>query len=53
MGAVFRYLVVISREGVPEVTGFNDLEEATCFFEAASAQWSDSYLCEVKRGPKV
>lgn len=49
----YSYLVVIIREGVPEVTGFYSLEVASKFFELASAQWSDSYLCEVKRGPKV
>jgi hypothetical protein len=50
---MIRFLVVIYRDGVPAVTGFEDLEEATRFFEAAAEQWSDSYLCEVMRGPKV
>lgn len=49
----YRYLVVICREGVPEVAGFNGLDEAERFFAAASEQWSDSYLCDVLRGPKV
>ncbi len=49
--SVFRWLVVIAREGVPEVTGFWEREDAEDYFDRASIQWSDSYLVEVVRGP--
>jgi hypothetical protein len=50
---VYRWLVVIVREGVPEVTGFWELEEAERHFDRASWQWSDSFLVEVVKGPRT
>ena len=49
----YEYLVVIVREGVPEVTGFIDLSEAQAFYDLFGASWSESYLCTVLLGPKV
>jgi hypothetical protein len=49
----WQYLVVIVREGVPEVTGFNDIDDATAFCHLHGAQWSDSYLCNVVKGPVI
>lgn len=46
------WLVVICREGVSEVTLFDDEAEAVKFYDQASAQWSDSYLCVARRWPK-
>jgi hypothetical protein len=47
------WMVVIVRERVPEVTLFDDYNEAREFFDKASLQWSDSYLTSVLRAPKV
>ena len=47
----WQYLVVIVREGVPEVTGFNDIDDATAFYDLHGSQWSESYLCNVMKGP--
>ncbi len=47
------WLVVICREGVSEVTKFDDEPEACAFFAKAREQWSDSYLACVVAGPKV
>lgn len=47
------YLVVIIRDGIPTVTGFNDFAEATAFYDLHGLQWSDSYLCDVMKGPVV
>lgn len=49
----YQYLVVIVREGAPEVTGFNDIDEATHFYDLWGARWSESYLCKIVLGPKV
>ena len=49
-----RWIVFIAREGgqAPTTVGlFSDREDAAEFFGTAGAQWSDSYLCEVRRGP--
>lgn len=46
------WLVVICREGDCEVTAFEDETEATEFFDRASVQWSDSYLCRAVRWPR-
>lgn len=46
-----RWLVVIAREGVPEVTRFGVHVEALEYFDRASTQWSDSYLARVEVGP--
>ena len=45
------YLVVIVREQTPEVTEFHSYEDAIQYFDTASINWSESYLCEVKFGP--
>ena len=52
---IYSRLVIFNREGVSEVTGFEpgNEREAEKFFDLASAQWSDSFLCLVLRGPKV
>lgn len=52
---VYSILVVIVREGVPELTGFREGEEreAEEYFEKVSMNWSDSFLCRVERGPRV
>lgn len=47
------YLVVIARDGVPEVTEFRDEAEALGFFGVAKSQWSESYLSRVIHGPGV
>lgn len=47
-----RWLVVIKRETDPsDVTPFEREEDAREFFDMASAQWTESYLCEVRHGP--
>lgn len=46
-----RWLVVVIREGRVEATPFTDELDAKTFFDRASLQWSDSYLCEVLVGP--
>jgi hypothetical protein len=52
-----KYLVVISREIAHNedltVTPFDDLKSAARFHEDAGAQWSESFLCEVLKGPVV
>lgn len=45
------HLVIIAREGVPEVTEFTSLDDAERFFSLASLQWSESYLTSVIYGP--
>lgn len=45
------HLVVIAREGIPEVTEFTSLNDAERFFDSASLQWSESYLTAVIYGP--
>ena len=50
-----RWIVFISRESgqAPTTVGlFSDREDAAEFYGTAGAQWSDSYLCEVKAGPR-
>lgn len=46
-------IVIIFREGevriIPFEQGFE--KEAKNFFEKASQQWSDSFLCDVLKGP--
>ena len=49
----YTWLVVIVREGAPEVTGFDNHKDAYDYFDRHGAQWSESYLCEVILGPKV
>jgi len=50
---VYSMIVVIVREGEKEVVPFEDEDEAREFFEKASLQWSDSFLCKVVKGPVV
>lgn len=47
----YSHLVVISREGALEVRGFHNLETAAAWENYAGGQWSESYLCEVIKGP--
>ncbi len=49
-GAV-SHIVVIAREGTPEVTEFRSYVEAADYFEHASIQWTESYLALVINGP--
>ena len=50
----YTHLSVICREQQPpEVLGFHDLASAAAYFENASAQWSESVLVEVLKGPVV
>lgn len=51
--SAYKWIVVINREGVSDVTGFHSRIDAQEFFDTWSAQWSESYLCEVVIGPKV
>lgn len=49
-----RWIVFIYREGgqAPTTVGlFSDPADAEDLYRGAGAQWSDSYLCEVVRGP--
>ena len=51
---LYVYLIVICREGITEVVPFGSectLEEIERYFDRASEQWSDAYLCKVIRGP--
>lgn len=45
------WLVVIAREGVPEVRPFDDENEARAYEDFWGAQWSESYVCRVIKGP--
>jgi hypothetical protein len=45
------HLVVIAREGEPEVTEFESYDEAAQYFEHASPNWTESYLAVVVHGP--
>lgn len=47
------WLVVIAREGVPEVTPFEYEEDARAFESTWGTQWSESYVCRVIKGPVV
>lgn len=51
MDRSYTHLVVIVREGVPEVTGFPGLQDATVYFDQAGTQWSESFLTEIVYGP--
>lgn len=46
------WLVVIVREGAPEVTPFESYSDALAFFGMWSAQWSESYLAHAVRAPR-
>lgn len=47
----YKWLVVINREGESNVTGFFHYDDARKFYDLASLQWSDSYLCDIVKGP--
>lgn len=47
------WIVVQNREGDTEAYPFDDLVEAGKFYDKASAQWSDTYLCKIIEGPQV
>jgi len=51
MNDPYKSFVIICRDGVPEVTPFCDINEATQFYDLAKEQWSESYLCEAVAGP--
>lgn len=47
-------IIIIMYDGKDiRLTPFNDENEARTYFQDASANWSDSYLCKVLMGPKV
>lgn len=48
-------IVIIVRENNPEIAAFEpgDEEKAEAYFDRASAQWSESFLCTVEKGPVV
>lgn len=46
------WMVIISREGDIEVTLFTEQHDALEFYNAASNQWSDSYLAHAFRAPR-
>jgi len=46
-----RWMCVIVREQIAEVTRFDDEVDARAYFDTASAQWSESFLTEVVIGP--
>ena len=48
--SVVRWIVVIWRETYAEVTPFETESDARDFFQRASLQWSESYLCRVVEG---
>ena len=51
---LYEYLVIIIREGVSEIIPFESKdypENVEKYFDRASTQWSDSYLCKVIKGP--
>lgn len=48
-----RYLVIWKRDAdPPEVFPFESEAEADGFYDKAATNWTDVYLCEVKRGPR-
>jgi hypothetical protein len=49
----YSHIVAIVREGDPEVRGFHDYKAAFDWYDAAGTQWSESFLCEVVKGPLV
>lgn len=46
------WLVVIVREGVPEIVVFTHEADAQAHFDKASAQWSDSFLARAVKAPR-
>lgn len=49
----YTHLAVIVREPGMEITvvGFHDEGSATTFASEAGAQWSETYVCSVLKGP--
>lgn len=47
------HLVVICRDGVPSIYPFESLADAMEFADRAGAQWSETYVCEILKGPLV
>jgi hypothetical protein len=51
---LYEYLIVICRDGITEVVPFGSeytLKEIEKYFNSASEQWLDAYLCKVIEGP--
>ena len=48
---IYRFMVVICREGASDVTPFEDGSDAREYFDQWSMQWTESFLCQVMRGP--
>lgn len=51
IGQPYTHLVVIFREQIPEVVPFYDKETALEFADRAGAQWSETYVTEIVKGP--
>ncbi len=49
----YTHLVVIFREQIPSVHGFYDRASAEAFYDLAAQQWSESFICEILKGPLV
>ncbi len=50
---VTKYFVIIFGDGEErKFVPFNDKDEARAYFDRASMNWSDSYLCKVIIGPR-
>jgi hypothetical protein len=47
------HLVIIFRDGVPEIYPFRDVVEAAEYADRAGAQWSETYVTEILKGPLV
>lgn len=47
-----KWFVVICREGVTEVTPFEDEADARAFLDISGVQWTEAFLCKVVEGPK-
>jgi hypothetical protein len=52
-GQRYTHLVVIFREQEPSVVGFCSLKEAMKYADDAGAQWSETYVTQIIKGPLV
>jgi len=46
------WMVVIIREGVPDVTLFTEERDARDYFDRASLQWSEAFLAHAVEAPR-
>lgn len=47
----YTHLVVIFREQEPSVIGFYNLKDAMKYADKAGAQWSETYVTQIIKGP--